>query len=72
MSAIFCSFYVVLVLSCFFCPVFKLVFSFMLRHVIVSLFWMTLWLVSSLKFLLAAVILLNTDSVYHSTYYNVT
>jgi hypothetical protein len=49
-----------------------IVFSFMLRRVIVSLFWMTVWLVSSLKFSLVAFILLNTDSVYHFTYYNVT
>jgi len=44
----------------------------MIRRVIVSLFWVTLWLVPSLKFILVAFILLNTDSIYHFTYYNVT
>ena len=44
----------------------------MLRRVIVSLFWMTLWFVSSLEFFLVVSIQLNTDSVYHFTYYNIT
>jgi hypothetical protein len=60
MRAIFCAFYVVLASYCLLCPFLKLVISFMLRRVILSLFWMTLWLVSSLKLYLAAFMLLNT------------